>query len=85
VPRAGLSARGVTRGTVVFEGQRVGNSYTGRAYVFTTCGPRSYPVSGPIADDDRQVTMYGKAPKLDASCNQTGTVDDTLVFVYLGD
>jgi hypothetical protein len=85
-PRESLIPRGVQRGTLLFKGRKVGNSYEGVAYYFPGhCGPQGYKVSGPITDDDRQVTLYGQAPRLDDSCNVTGYWDDKLVFIYAGD
>jgi len=84
-PRPGLVERGVSAGTLLFTGVKSGNSYTGTAYVFTRCGQKSYQVSGIVSDDQRQVTLYGKAPVPDRTCNITKYRDDELVFTFTGD
>lgn len=77
-PRAGVP---VTPGTLLFEGIRSGNTYSGRAYIFSSiCGPTAYQVTGIVAADQRSVTMHGKAPRLDARCQTIGNRDDVLVF-----
>jgi hypothetical protein len=81
-PRSALASRGVTRGTVLFDGQRNGNTYQGTARIFRggACGSFTYSVSGPVSADQRSVTMYGKAPQVDAACRVTGSIDDRLHF-----
>jgi len=80
-PRSGLQAYGVEPGTLLFSGKRSGKSYSGTAYVFTkSCGVKPYQVSGPISENDEQVTMTGQAPRVDSNCQITGYRDDTLVF-----
>jgi hypothetical protein len=84
-PREGLESVGVKRGTLLFEGQKNGDQYSGTAYFFSkTCGPGTYPVSGPVTSTDSQITitLSGKAPRLDANCKQIGVRDDLLVFTY---
>jgi len=40
-------------------------------------------VSGPISDDSRTVTLYGKFRRLDEYCRQVGDlVDDVLMFRF---
>jgi hypothetical protein len=81
VPRSNLPA---TEGALLFEGERVGNSFIGTAYVFSTkCGPRGYPVRGFVTDNDQKIVMRGKAPLADANCVVNGYRDDVLVFTYL--
>jgi hypothetical protein len=71
----------VSAGTLLFKGKRVGSSYSGIAYVFSSlCGARSYPVSGPVSPDDRTVTLYGRAPVIDGSCKVNSFRSDALVF-----
>jgi serine/threonine protein kinase len=82
-PRDGLLPLGVQRGTLLFEGRKEGNRYSGTAYIFTrNCSPAPYEVSGPISPNDEQVTMHGRAPLLNAACQTTGYRDDVLVFTY---
>jgi hypothetical protein len=46
-PRPGMAGQGVERGTLLFDGQKVGNNYQGTAYVFDRqCGKFPYAVSG---------------------------------------
>lgn len=85
MPREGLSSVGVSRGTLLFQGRKAGNSYSGTAYVFSQCGAQSYKVTGPVSDDQRQVTLVGRAPMLDGNCRVTRYRDDILVFSYQGD
>lgn len=81
-PRAVLVERGVQRGTLLFEGERRGNRYVGEARIFARlpCGEFTYPVEGPVAGDQRSVTMFGQAPRVNERCQVTSYRDDTLVF-----
>jgi hypothetical protein len=82
-PRAGLQEVGIQPGTLLFDGRRDGNRYSGTAYVFSQlCGALAYPVSGPVSPDERSVTMYGKAPSVSANCRVVGYRDDVLVFTF---
>lgn len=84
-PREGLDSVGVKRGTLLFEGQKNGDQYSGTAYFFSKiCGPGTYAVSGPVTSNESQITitLSGKAPQLDANCKQIGVRDDVLVFTY---
>src|SRR5208282_4383730 len=57
-PTDDLLQLGVQAGTLLFEGRRAGNRYSGTAYVFSkACGPLPYAVAGPVSPDDRTVTM----------------------------
>jgi hypothetical protein len=85
VPRTGLSAVGVSKGTLLFKGIKAGNSYSGTAYVFSQCGATPYNVSGPVSDDQRQVTLYGRAPIKDRQCSIASYRDDTLIFKFEGE
>jgi uncharacterized caspase-like protein len=84
-PRQGLRARGVTTGTLLFDGQKTGAWYVGTAYVFSqNCGALAYQVEGPVAPDLKSVTMTGQAPKVDSGCAVVGHKVDELVFTYFG-
>jgi hypothetical protein len=84
-PRAGLREEGVAKGTVLFLGKKIGDEYSGTAYFFSkSCGKRSFPVSGPVAADQRSVTVRGTRPVLNGSCQLEGARDDVLVFSYIG-
>jgi hypothetical protein len=84
VPVPDLLPLGVQPGTLLFDGRRNGNQYAGTAYVFSSvCGALPYAVEGPVAPDQRSVTMYGKAPSsLDEYCRVIGYRDDVLVFTF---
>ena len=85
-PRAGLETVGVQSGTVLFSGQKNGDSYSGTAYVFSrNCGATAFAVSGPVAADQRSLSLYGKAPQRGANCAIAGYRDETLVFNFVGD
>jgi hypothetical protein len=81
-PRAALVERGVTSGQLLFEGERIGNRYAGTARIFSTapCGQFTYRVEGPISGDQRSVTMFGRAPRVNSRCEVIGYRDDMLVF-----
>lgn len=82
-PVAELRQYGVQPGTLLFDGRRDGNQYSGTAYVFSkVCGGLPYDVAGPVSSDQRNVTMHGKAPIVDASCRIVGYRDDVLVFNF---
>jgi hypothetical protein len=85
VPREGLAEAGIKNGSVLFDGEREGDRYTGTAYIFSeNCGKLAYEVRGPVSDDDRKVTLNGKRPRVNGSCRTVERVDDTLVFTYQG-
>lgn len=80
-PAADLVEAGVQPKTLLFDGRRDGNKYTGTAYVFSrVCGALPYAVAGPVSPDQRGVTMYGKAPIVDSSCSVIAHRDDVLIF-----
>ena len=80
-----MRAAGVRRGTLLFNGVKNGNSYSGTARRFSRhCPgePLQYHVSGPVASSQTKVTVSGNRP-IHSRCNPTGAVDwDTLVFTY---
>src|SRR5262249_31217935 len=70
-PRDGLRNAGVHEGTLLFEGRKQADQYVGTAYTFSAaCGAHSYSVSGPVSPDQRQVTLYGMAPRFNSACQQ---------------
>lgn len=85
VPRPGLRAAGVGPGTLLFEGENLGNWYQGTAYVFSEACPGSplgYWVEGPVGDASATVTLRGQR-EVHQACAPTGRwTDDTLVFTY---
>ncbi len=81
-PRQGMRDEGVANGTLLFEGTKTGDTYTGTAYVFSRqCGTLPYAVSGTIASDQRSFVMRGMAPRLSTRCKVLGTRSDELVFM----
>jgi uncharacterized protein len=87
VPKQGLIAVGVRKGTLLFDGQSDGQRYAGTAFVFKQkCGSVPYHVSGPIFNDSRIVEMEGQAPSVDEmTCRVVGSVGDRLIFNYRDD
>lgn len=82
-PRAGIRRVGAKPGTLLFKGTLEGSTYAGTAYVFSTdCPPQPFPVTGRVSDGGRRVVMTGKSPRISASCEVTGSRDDTLVFTW---
>ncbi len=80
-PREGLANIGVARGTVLFEGSRNGNTYTGTAFVFSKgCGRAAFKARGVVSDDQRSVHLSGRAPIRSNNCNVTGQRDEHLYF-----
>ena len=78
-----LVARGVRRGTLLFDGRKDGDTYSGRSRIFNTkCGTIPYDVSGTVSADQRRVEMTGQRPVLDDSCRVTRTETDVLVFEF---
>jgi hypothetical protein len=81
-PRAGLSVR---PGTLLFNGEKRGNYYTGTARTFSRhCpgAPNLYNVSGPVARNQTKVTVSGTR-QVFKRCRPTGRyVTDRLVFTY---
>lgn len=77
-PREGLP---VSRGTVLFQGVRAGNEYKGKAFSFSQrCGKIAFDVSGPLSNDERGVTLYGKSPLRGPNCQTVGFKDEVLSF-----
>jgi hypothetical protein len=81
-PKPGLVTAGATPGSLLFKGTFQNGTYSGTAYIFNKrCGTVPYQVSGPVSNDFESVTMQGDAPSgLDANCNPTKYVADTLQF-----
>ncbi len=84
-PRSGLWGAGVQRGTLLFNGTKNGNWYSGLARVFSSgCpgDPLEYYVEGPVSSDQARVTLTGTRETSD-NCVATGrVVVDELVFTY---
>jgi hypothetical protein len=87
IPRQSLKDLGVAKGTVLFEGRKIDQTYVGMAYVFSSrCNPRKYQVAGPVAGDLRQVTVYGEVSRVDQNCKEIPPARaDVLTFTFLQD
>ena len=82
-PRDALASVGVSKGSLLFDGVRTGNVYVGNAYLATEkCGIRTFSVSGTFSANERQITLKGTSPRLDANCQVAGSEQTTLVFDY---
>lgn len=80
-PRAELRKAGVRDGTVLFDGKKIGNRYSGLAYRFSkACGAVSYAVGGVVSSNSRNLTLSGRAPKRNSKCQVIGNFTDVLVF-----
>lgn len=88
VPRQVLQNAGVQRGTLLFNGVKNGNWYSGTARVFSKYCPGTpleYFVEGPVRGDQLQVTVRGTR-EVYSQCRPTGRMKtDTLVFTYSHD
>ncbi|MEP0945169.1 MAG: hypothetical protein ABJH63_06675 [Rhizobiaceae bacterium] len=84
-PKQALRASGVRQGTLLFNGRKNGNWYSGTARRFSKfcpATPLEYFVEGPVAQNQRRVTVHG-VRKVYLRCRDTGrTAPDTLVFTY---
>ncbi len=87
-PRQVLRNAGVRRGTLLFNGRKSGNWYSGTARRFSKfCPgqPLEYFVEGPVRGDQLQVTVRGTRD-VHKQCVSTGQVaSDVLVFTYVRD
>ena len=87
-PRQVLQNAGVRRGTLLFNGRKNGNWYSGTARRFSKfCpgNPLEYYVEGPVRNDQLQVTVRGTRDVYN-QCQNTGNIaSDTLVFTYVRD
>lgn len=82
-PREVIARAGVRRGTLLFKGRISGETYSGKAYLFSTkCAPIAYEVSGRVSPDFTRVELRGDRPVRDQNCRLTGTKPDRLVFEY---
>ena len=84
-PRPALRNSGVRSGTLLFNGVKNGNWYSGTARVFSRYCPGTpleYYVEGPVRSDQLQVTVRGSR-EVHEQCRPTGRMtNDTLVFTY---
>ena len=84
-PRQGLWDAGVRRGTLLFNGQKSGDWYSGMARVFSSAcpgNPLEYYVEGPVRQNPLRIVMYGTR-EVFSNCRPTGRMtSDELVFTY---
>ncbi len=84
-PRPGIVSAGAKPGSLLFEGEAIGEQFEGTAYLFNSrCGQLPYHVSGPLLENSRRVELRGQAPRADYNCRIIGYVDDLLVFQLIG-
>lgn len=87
-PRSVLRKAGVRSGTLLFNGRKNGNYYSGTARVYSKfCPgePLKYSVEGPVRSDQLQITVRGRRG-IFSQCQPTGrTKSDKLVFTYSHD
>ncbi len=87
-PRQVLRDAGVRRGTLLFNGRKSGDWYSGTARRFSKfCpgNPLEYFVEGPVRSDQLQVTVRGTR-EVYRQCQPTGQIaSDVLVFTYVRD
>lgn len=83
-PQPDLASIGVQKGTALFDGKKQGNAYSGTAFKFARlCQPKGYQVTGTISEDEKQVTLHGKAPQIGAGCKVVGSREETLVLTFI--
>lgn len=83
VPRKGMRKAGAKRGTLLFEGERLGDRYTGTAYIFAKgCRPIPYSVAGGVSLGEQRITMTGQAPRVGQGCRIKGYRNDVLRFDF---
>lgn len=82
IPRAGLAALGISRGTLLFDGRNVGGvRFEGSAYTFSRqCGPAGYPVAGNATRDGAHLEVSGKRPIRNERCDVVREEEESLLF-----
>ena len=82
VPSDVMLGAGARPGTLLFDGERHGDTYTGTARLFSSaCGVNTYQVRGTVSPDQRRVELRGLARRLDRiTCQPTAPFEDVLVF-----
>jgi hypothetical protein len=77
-----MRAVGVQNGTLLVDGRRKGNAYSGVAYVFSPgCGSFGFNVTGAILNGEREVLLHGRAPRTQ-NCAVVDYIDSSLRFTY---
>lgn len=82
-PRASLAEIGIGEGTLLFNGERIGDRYEGIARRFSErCGVREYWVSGQL-EGPRRFVLRGAVRGVDSStCRVVSSYDDVLEFDF---
>lgn len=82
-PRQGMRNVGVQSGTLLFNGRKNGDWYSGTARVFSNyCAPLEYSVEGPVLYNPLRVQVSGQR-QIYENCQPTGRwTTDTLLFTY---
>ena len=83
-PRPGMRDLGVLKGTLLFNGTKSGDTYSGTAYIFSShCGATPYSVAGNVSRDGKLVTLAGNAPSMfDSACHPIAYRHDVLKFEF---
>lgn len=85
IPSNKMLKTGVSKGTMLFDGRRIGNKYAGIAKVFSEycVNPLSYQVSGYVVNE-RKVVLSGTREIYAENCIATGRyTTDSLEFNYV--
>ena len=83
-PRPGMLDAGARPGSLLFRGEVNNGQYLGTAYIFNLhCGPIPFEVKGPALDDNEQIVLTGKAPRVDRNCHPYGSYTSNLEFKRL--
>jgi hypothetical protein len=78
-PRQAIAARGVDKGTLLFDGKIEGDSIEGLIYAFSfECGKFGYPAKGTIVDG--VIEMSGLHPTINKTCEIVKQQDEKLIF-----
>ena len=82
-PSASLRNEGVGVGALLFDGKRTGNTYSGKAFLYSRdCPTASYSVTGTVAADERSVRLAGHVPVYGQSCRVMRYEDRETLLVF---
>jgi len=80
-PNARLAKKGVAPGDVLFDGQRDGDRYVGKAFAYDKkCKAKSNNVSGRVEIGDRRIIISNRKPIANKRCRTAFRQDVRLVF-----
>jgi len=80
-PRQGMLAAGARPGSLLFRGEVNNGQYLGTAYIFNLhCGPIPFEVKGLVLNDDEQIVLTGRAPRVGQDCRPYGSYTSNLEF-----